>query len=312
MLNIGIDMGGQFTKICLMENKNVIYKTTIPTPYSNPNEALEFVVNYLKRKLPKEALSNTIGLAIAGPVLEKNGEKIISCPNIKGWEEVPAERIMKELTGTNVVFMNDANAYTYGEWKLGAGREFTNFILLTFGTGIGGGIVIDNKLYTGAHGLAGEPGHIFLSPDGPECACGNKGCMESFFSNNAFKRIAKEYKLPASSAKEVFELYLYHSNKKAEEIIKSATYMLARGVASLIHLLDPEAIIIGGGISKAGVYFLPLLKNYVNEFLMPLYRNRFRITLAALGEHAAAIGMALYAHHVDNLADLNNVKEASF
>ncbi|GBR77520.1 sugar kinase NBD/HSP70 family [Candidatus Termititenax dinenymphae] len=264
---IGIDLGGTKITAGLADAAGrILQKETIKTA-QNVVEQLAALI--LKLSAGQNILK--IGLGIPGQV--KNGS-VINMPNVPQLNGVDLLAELKKLYPADYTIDNDANAAAVAELKYGAGKNYKNFIYVTVSTGIGGGIIIDGKLYSGANGTAGEFGHTIIVPDGPQCGCGNKGCWEALGSGTALanmaaaklesgvetklKELLKGGKVNAELVVEAAKL----GDAVAQELLDVNGYYNAIGIANLVNTFDPEVIIVGGGLSFNGDYFFqPLLKS---------------------------------------------------
>ena len=234
---------------------------------------------------------------------------IISSPNLPGWYDIPLRDIVREKYGVNTFLINDADAAALGEHRFGAGKEVDNLILLTLGTGIGGGIVIDGKLYTGLHGSAAEIGHMTIDVNGPKCNCGNIGCLETLASGTAMakeaiRRISQGEKSSLTeivdgeieniTAEEVSLAAQGGDSLASEVILKTATY-LGIGMVNLVNIFNPEMIIAGGGMAKMGDLLLNPARQVVRERAFSLPAQAVRIVPAQLGDDAGVLGVAIFA-----------------
>ncbi|MDP2950585.1 MAG: ROK family protein [Chloroflexota bacterium] len=244
-----------------------------------------------------------VGICSPGPCDVQAGV-IPSAPNLPGWQDVPLCRYLEERLGVPVYLENDATAAALGEHVYGAGRGCRHLIYITVSTGIGGGIIIDGKLYTGATGAAGEIGHITLDPDGPLCGCGNRGCLEAFASGRAvatqgdaliaqggsplLARLAQEE--GEVTAEAVCRAALA-GDPEARRLIERAGYYLGIGFATYVNIFDPEMIIVGGGLSRAGDLLLGPARAEMKERAMPESLRVLRLELAELGDYSGAMGL---------------------
>jgi len=249
-----------------------------------------------------------IGLGAAGISNPVTGVVYLS-PNLPDWRNVPVRDMVAEATWIQVFLINDANAAALGEMRYGAAKGCRNFVFVTISTGIGGGIITDGKLYTGASGMAGEIGHITVEPDGPPCNCGGAGCWELYASGSALARRAREEiergektclmemaggdprKIDAPLVKKAVE----RGDTLAQKLVAEAARYLGIGLGSLINVFNPELIVIGGGFSGMGDM---LLKPAFAEARRRSYRDAYdavRFALAGLGGDAGVIGAAIYA-----------------
>ena len=289
---IGIDIGGTYIKAGIVSEEKVIHQKKIPTPL--PQE-LSFEIIELAKELGAEKL----GVGVPGLVTADG--IVYSPPNFPGIERLPLKEILEKELKIPVSVANDANCVALGEWKYGAGKGKNNLIVLTVGTGVGGGLIIDGKLYVG-RGFAGEIGHITVEPNGPPCRCGNYGCLEAFVgSNYMVERALRGIKLGVdtslSSHVEITPEDISENAKAgdrfAKDIIQEIGYYLGIGIASLASVLDPEMVIIGGGISNAGEILFSRIRDTVKRRLYS--RAQLDIVGAELGDRGGILGSALYA-----------------
>jgi len=253
-----------------------------------------------------------VGVAAPGPIDPWQGV-IHNPPNLTGWDGLPLRDILHERLGMPVWAGNDANLAALGEHRFGHGRGVDNLVYLTISTGIGGGIVSDGKLLLGEHGLAAEVGHMVLEPTGPACECGRRGCLEALASGPAIARRASERIAagepsqlasivgPSGStltAEQVVEA-ARHGDRVASEVIEQAATYVGLAVTSLVHLLDPALVVIGGGVSNAGDLLFEPLRRTVQTHTMPIYREGVQILPTALGDDVGLWGaVALVADNV--------------
>jgi glucokinase len=249
-----------------------------------------------------------ISIAVAGAIDMKKGIVTLS-PNLPGWHDIPLRDIIQEKYRVNTCLINDASAAALGEHRLGAGKGLKNLILLTVGTGIGGGIIIDDKLYLGPCGTAGEIGHMTIDINGPRCDCGNIGCLEKMVSGTAvaleaIRRISRGErsaltKLVAGKIENITAdavgVAARDGDSLALDIIENAAAYLGAGMVNLVNIFNPEMIIIGGGLAKMGDLLLATARGVVLECAYQLPAQAVRIVTAQLGDDAGVIGAALFA-----------------
>ncbi|MFC1906372.1 ROK family protein [Chloroflexota bacterium] len=251
---------------------------------------------------------DSISIAAAGAIDFKKGI-ITSSPNLPGWYDIPLRNIVKEKYEVNTFLINDANAAVLGEHHFGVGQEVNNLVLLTLGTGIGGGIIIDGRLYPGASGSAGEIGHMTIDINGPRCNCGNIGCLETLASGmavakEAIRRIGQGEESSLGkivdgvveniTAEKVSIAAQGGDSLAAEVILRAATY-LGVGMVNLVNIFNPEMIIIGGGMVKMGAPLLNLARQVVRERAFQLSAQAVQIVPAQLGDDAGVLGAAVFA-----------------
>jgi len=285
---IGVDLGGTAIKIGrFFEDGTCTESVSIPTPQpANPKPVINAIAIAVQQ-LNKNNNCIAIGFGTPGPtdIYRRIAKKSINLP---GWDDVPVADWLEAQTGLKTILENDANCAGIGEAWLGAGRKFQNFILLTLGTGVGGAIFIDGKLFTGRCGAAGELGLITLNPDGFPCRSGNQGSVEQYTSIGSIRRhTGKE---PA----EIGEL-AQAGDKVALEFWQDYGKSLGAGLASLIYVLTPEAVILGGGISASSQFFLPATLAEIKKRVLPTSRPDLQLLTAELGNHAGMLGAAKLA-----------------
>jgi glucokinase len=250
-----------------------------------------------------------ISIASAGAIDFAQGVVTFS-PNLPGWHEVPLRDIVKRKYRVNTFLINDADAAALGEHEFGAGEGVNNLILLTVGTGIGGGIIINGRLYPGPSGSAGEIGHMTIDVNGPRCNCGNIGCLEMLASGTAIAREAIRRisegersvltemvagKIENITAEKV-EVAARGGDSLALEVISQAATYLGVGMVNLVNIFNPEMIIVGGGVAKMGELLLEPARQVVKERAFRLPAQAVRIVPAQLGDNAVVIGAAVFAY----------------
>lgn len=310
---IGIDVGGTNVKIALVDdNGKIIYSNSVPT-YAKMG--YEYTVNNIKQAI-KDLMKETnttpsdiegIGFDFPGQVDCKTGVVKLA-PNIPGWVNVPIAQMIEDEFHIPTRIDNDVRCAALGELKFGAGRGCENFICITVGTGIGSGIVINGKVVRGATNAAGELGHIKLQMNGgPICGCGDTGCLEAFASGPAIVAMAQEYikggkstKFREMAAVEGGEITPYMVAKAAEEgdpvakrIFEIVGEYIGIGLTSVINLLNPERVIIGGGVAESGELLLGPIRKTIKERAMVVAGNAVGIVPAQLGNSAGVIGASM-------------------
>ena len=282
---IGVDLGGTAIKLGrFLADGNCLEEISIATPQpANPQSVVKAIADGVNR-LNQNQTSSAIGLGVPGPTdpQRRIAKKSINLP---GWDDVPVADWLEAQTGLPTMLENDANCAAVGEAWLGAGKRFQDFILLTLGTGVGGGIFLNGQLFTGRFGAAGELGLITLYADGLPCRSGNQGSLEQSASIGSVLRHTG--KQPAEMGK-LAQL----GDKAALEFWQSYGQTLGAGLASLIYVLTPEAIIIGGGISASSQYFLPSALAEINRRVVEPSRLGLQLLTAELGNKAGMLGAA--------------------
>lgn len=309
---IGIDVGGTNVKIALVDGEGkIIYSNSVPT-YAQMG--YEYTVNNIKqaiRDLMKETNTDAkeiegIGFDFPGQVDYKTGVVKLA-PNIPGWVNVPIAQMIEEEFNIPTRIDNDVRCAALGELKLGAGKGCENFVCITVGTGIGSGLVINGQLVRGAANAAGEIGHIKLQMNGgPICGCGDTGCLEAFASGPSIVAMAQEYLKGGKSTKfremagadgEITPYIVAKAAEAGDPVAKRifeivGTY-IGMGLVSVINLLNPEKVIIGGGVAAAGDLLLDPIRKTIKERAMVVAGNSVEIVPAELGNSAGVIGASM-------------------
>jgi glucokinase len=300
----GVDIGGTTVKMGLFDTKgNVLEKWAIPTCTENegkavlPDIAASVCGKIEERELVREEIAG-IGVGVPGPV---TAEGIAVHTANMGWKCKEVTRELSELTQLPCKAGNDANMAALGEMWAGGAKDYKNVILLTLGTGVGGGIIVDGKILTGAHGAGGEVGHIHVDDELQEhCGCGNQGCLEQFASATGIVRICKEILKESSEPSvlrqgEVTAKAVFDAVKEGDALAMATAERfgeyLGKACAVMTAVLDPEVIVIGGGVSKAGEILLDYVRKYYTDCAFKSARQ-IPFVLAKLGNDAGIYGGA--------------------
>lgn len=306
---LGIDVGGtKILAVVALPDGTILSADYRPTPsLDGPEAGIEAMARAAAEAArlagtPLSGISGA-GIAMAGLVDELNGLLLVS-PNLPKWNNVSVVGMLRDRLSLPCLLVNDANAAALGELKYGAGRGERDLIFITVSTGIGGGIVIDGRLYTGATGIAGEVGHMTVDPNGPLCGCGNSGCWEAMASGTAIARMALEslaagrpsiltdpdlFNVDALGAHDVFEA-ARRGDGLAGEVISRAAFYLGIGLANLVNIFDPAMFVIGGGVSKEWETIIPPAQEIMSKRAFKRPGQEVRLARAALGDDAGALG----------------------
>ncbi len=294
---IGIDVGGTNLKIGLLNSfGKILYRETFKTYYFSSRDSLinAFIQNsrhILKDfKIGQNSLAG-IGIGLPGAVDVKNGV-VHYLTNIQGWRQVPLRNIIQKELGTSVYLDNDVNAMTLAELKFGAAKGKTNAVCITLGTGVGGGIIIDGRLYRGSSFAAGEVGHIPIVRDGLPCNCGGRGCLETFVGNKYILQKTKGIFGHYISLEQV-DILAKKGSKKAIQVWQEVGQDLGIALVGVINLLNPEVIVIGGGISRAGKLLFDNIRSIVQDRAMNIQKKTVKIVKAKLDQDAGLIGAGI-------------------
>ncbi len=303
---VGVDLGGTTIKVGLVDEKGKIIKKV--SYDSNSSKGPEAVTKQIKRGIEEVVKGNRekilgIGIGAPGAVKLKKGT-VENPPNFYGWGKVHLGSILKKEFDCDVFVENDANAAAIGELIYGAGKYYKNFIMITLGTGVGGGIIIDKKIYRGDTGLAGELGHITIDSAGAKCNCGSIGCIEAYIGKDYLIERTK-IKLQERNDSILFELTNGDLNLLTPKLIQSAAEQgdefsnsvvvdtgtkLGYALASAVHVLDISTIIIGGGIAGFGKLLFDAVESSIKERVMKSFRDRITVKPAKLKNEAGIKG----------------------
>ena len=307
---IGIDVGGTNVKVALVSDEGkIIYSNSIPT---HAEMGYEYTINSMKdavRELLKETKLEAreiegMGFGFPGQIDCQKGIVRLA-PNIPGWINVPIAEIMENEFGIPTRVDNDVRTATLGELNYGAGVGCQNLVCITVGTGIGSGLVINGKLVRGASNAAGELGHIKLNmQNGPLCGCGDRGCLEAYASGPAIVAMAEDYIKGGKSTKyrelanpEITSYIVAVAAKEGDPVARQIFNIMGEyigmGLTSVVNLLNPEKIIIGGGVAEAGDILLNPIRETIQKRAMTIQKDAVEIVPAKLGNTAGVIGASL-------------------
>ena len=309
MKRIGIDVGGTGIQIGLVdETFRIVAEDSVPTRTDLTFEQqISQMASCVDRLLKKNGLQEkdvaSIGAGIPGIAAEDG--VVVKCTNM-GWEHVPFRQEFQKHFHLPILIDNDANVAALAESVAGVSAGTSSSVFITIGTGIGSGIIINGKIWKGAHGIGGELGHVIMNLDGVPCTCGNRGCLERYCAATAVIRMGREAAMthPESllhqysknlekiTAKTVFEA-AKTGDQAALVVYHNFINYLAQAIASVINLLDPEIIVLGGGVSKAGDFLLDPLKKTYRKYVLFRDLPVPEIKIATLGSEAGIIGAAM-------------------
>jgi glucokinase-like ROK family protein len=317
---LGVDIGVTHLAIILADlSARVVSEIEVPFDISGgPESCLDEVDRQVQSLLaqaglsPKDVLS--AGIGVPGPIAGDGGI-VIAPPIMPGWDNFPIRSDLKKRWGCPVALNNDAELGALGEWAYGAGREESNLIYVKVGSGVGAGLLLDNHIYRGATGTAGEIGHMTVDNDGPVCTCGNRGCLEAIAGGRAIAQQAKRAVLSRRrtqltlvepldklTAKDV-ALAAGRGDLIAQQILSEAGEYLGTAIAGLINLLNPGIVVIGGGVAQAGDLLLEPIRQAVQFRSLKAAVQAVRITSAVLGRRSTSMGavvqaLSIYLHQL--------------
>ena len=310
---LAVDLGGTkiLAAVVLPDGKIISRNYCLTMADEGPEAVSDRILFAVDRAIAQAKLKTSeligIGIAAAG-ILDTNRGIVTTSPNLPYWRNVPLRDIVANKSGVATYMINDASAAALGEHRFGAGMGFDNMIYLTVGTGIGGGIIIDGELYSGTDGCAGEVGHMTIEVDGPQCHCGNFGCLEALASGWAVAKSAITHinnggessiielvdgRLESITA-ETVAVAARRGDRLAADIVSEAAKYLGVGLSNLVNIFNPELIVIGGGLSKMGDMLLKPARKVLRKRAFQLPAGTVRVVRARLGSNAGIIGAAAY------------------
>jgi glucokinase len=305
----GVDIGGtKCLGLCIAVDGTVLVEERLPTPRGAAN--LTDTVATVVDALAANAGRRISAVGVGAPGLVDRDGVLRAAPNLIGVTEMPIREMLTERLHVPVTVDNDATCATEAEWRHGAASGAQDALLITLGTGIGGGVVSGGALQRGANGFMSEPGHMVVDPNGPPCVCGRRGCWERYASGSGLARLARDAAFggraaavvdaaggdPESVRGEHVTSAARAGDPAARDILEEFAWWLALGLANLTNLFDPEVIVLGGGlVEEADLLLEPMRRLYEGLLYAPAHRPRPRLEPAMLGEHAGAMGAALIA-----------------
>jgi glucokinase len=303
---VAVDLGGTNLRAAFFPTGQPPAERTlrVATPAAEGVEAVLLAIAASVRELARDPLPKKLRLAVAAPgPLDSFSGVVFHAPNLPGWINVPLRARLEQLLGCHVRVGNDANLAALGEWRYGAGKGVDNLLYLTISTGIGGGVIAGGKLLTGFRGLASEPGHLPLLPGGPVCSCGKVGHLEALASGTAIARRTKELLAAGETStlrgepdSESVARAANQGDALATRVLVEAGQMLGRGLAGLVHLFNPERIVLGGGVIRAGEVFLqPTRLALQAEVMDPAFLQDVDLVEADLGDDSGMMGALVLA-----------------
>lgn len=297
---LGLDVGGTYIKVGVVSNGRIVVRGRIPSEGdAGPKRTLarirEAIAGY-------GASARRIGIGIAGIVDHEAGVVRYS-PNLKHWRDIPLRDVIQQDSGRRVRVLNDVNAVLMGEVHCGVAKGCDDVFLLTLGTGVGGAALCGGRLVTGAHGFAGEFGHVTIKHDGPRCRCGNYGCLERYVGaqyvvERARRRMARTRSVLhrlAILTPETIARAARSGDKVARRVFDETGELVGIGVSIAINLFDPRLVVVAGGMAGAGPFFMDAIRRTARRRVMGDRYRHYRIVRAALGEDAGVLGAAVFA-----------------
>jgi glucokinase len=317
-LFVGLDVGGSSMKAGVVDDDGRPQSAvSLPTEAQRGQEfGLERMAETIRQAIAAAGVGQAqiaaIGVATPG-TMDIPAGMILDPPNLKPWRNVPVRQYVQEVFGVPTAFQNDANAAAYGEFWVGAGRDAHSMVLFTLGTGVGGGIVIGDMVLEGEHSHGAELGHMKIETTNPrQCACGRWGCLEAYASATAVVKRAQEAlanysgqsalaarlrKQGEITSKDIFDVAAA-GDPLSERIVEDTAYYLAIGAMNLMHVIDPDMVVFGGGMIAAGDGFLERIRWHVKRLAFPVPAQKTQIRYAQLESDAGFIGAAACARQL--------------
>ncbi|HVN56588.1 MAG TPA: ROK family protein [Anaerolineaceae bacterium] len=306
---VGIDIGGTKLAAGLFDRQgNFVARGKLPTGSDcHPDQVIEAAVQITRSLLQETGIGREqvegVGVGIAGHVNHEQGI-VLTNSNLPEWDYHPLREILEKRLALPVILDNDANFAAWGEFRFGAGRGSRHMCYLTFSTGCGMGIVIDGKLYRGATGTAGEIGHTVVNPDGPLCSCGKRGCLMSYACGLALDRMARDSigcseetllrslcgDCPEHVRAETIAEAARQGDPVALRILTTAGHYFGIGLSTVVQVLNPDTIVIGGGLTHIGPMLLDPCIRALNDNIHPVLRDSARVVLSELWNDAGVMG----------------------
>jgi len=309
---IGLDIGGMNMRGALLNrDEERVDELKIPSEADQGIERLVDNLGYFIEKILGGKTIYGVGLGIPG-IIDSTKGVLTAAPNIKGVHNYPIRDVLTEKLDRDIklVIENDANMVGLGEWRKGVGRGVNSMIMMTIGTGLGGGLILDGELWSGAHGMGGEIGHMTINPEGPKCNCGNHGCLETYASAVAIRRMVSEAlsdggvvtslrdKVRDAGPGEIPELVMeaaHGGDEAASGIWQEVGRALGIAIASLQNLLDVDMVVLGGGVANAWDLFIDTVKKEAGERGFSAPMEKLAIEKSALGDDAGILGAGYLA-----------------
>jgi glucokinase len=302
---VGIDIGGTQLRAALVaDDGTVLSRDRRPTPADDPGSLVATLVGLIGSIWERSGQREPVGIGIAGLV---TGDGTVRYgPNI-GVRDLPLAQILREALGEEILVANDASVAALGEQRVGAGAAHLDLVLVTLGTGVGGGVVIGGRLLTGATGFGGELGHVIVAEGGRPCPCGNRGCVEAYASGSAIGALARDRLVDPTTVTRLRDVdhvagtdvtrAARDGDVVAIEVIEEAGRWLGVALASLVNVLDPDLILLGGGAAAAAAPWMlePARATMAERLVGSAFRTAPPVQLAVLGDDAGVVGAGLLA-----------------
>jgi len=296
LITLGVDVGGTNIKLGLVDQSGkILTRTRLETKsfIRSRKRLMTALAEAISHLIKQQGFSRKnirgIGLGLPGLIDVKKGI-VTFLPNIPGWRNVPLKNFIEKKLRIPTFLDNDVNVITLAEWKYGAGRKYTNLICITLGTGVGGGLILNNALYRGEGYAAGEIGHMPLNEQGPRCNCGGFGCFERYVGNKILqKKAARIFRKKNIQFPDIYPL-AKKGDRRARQFWQEAGEHIGNGLIGVVNLLNPRLIIIGGGVSNNLIFMKAKIEKVIRKRAMNVQGRMVKIVRAQLGDDAGIIG----------------------
>lgn len=300
---VGVDVGGTNVKLGLVNAKgNIVDRSSLNTKsfISNKNKLIAALLQSIDTLILQNNLKNKditgIGFGLPGLIDFEKGN-VIFLPNIPGWKNVSLKKIIEKETKVRTFIDNDVNVITLGEWIFGAGKGYSNLVCMTLGTGVGGGLIFDNKLYRGEGFVAGEVGHIPINENGPVCNCGGRGCFEVYVGN---ERLLSKARLIFNNhhidLPDIFKM-ANQGNRRAIQFWDEVGMHIGNALVGVVNLLNPPLVVIGGGVSNNFKFFEKSMMHIIKTRAMKVQAQMVKVVRAQLGDDAGILGVKVLVNN---------------
>lgn len=312
MISIGIDLGGTNIKAALVRaDKGILKRVSYPTEAEKGKDHVFDRIGTAVESLLKECPGKPIGIGMGTPgMISLDRTTVRNPPNLPGWKVVHATEEVQKRTGLPCIIENDANLAALGSSRFGVGRAFDSMIMITLGTGVGGGVILNRELFRGTTGAGAELGHVIIDYHGPLSNSNTRGGIEAYLGQRFLSRYAADlirqypdnplYREFHANFEELEPVHLYHAaeegNELAIEILRKSGEKLGYAFVNYIHILDIRKIVVGGGVAQAGDWLLKPARETAVQYLMPPFREGFEVIYEPLGNDAALYGASTLAH----------------
>ena len=292
---IGVDIGGTNLKAGLVDQEGEVLsrlEQAVPVE-KTPALVVKTIVEMVQKLIDDPGLSKNllgVGLGVPGGIDVGKG-LVTESPHFPRWKNVSLKSELTKFLNQKIILDNDSNCFALGELHFGLGKNCENFLALTLGTGLGGALVINKSLWHGTSGMAGEFGHMGIDPEGPDCPCGGKGCLETFSSGSALIRLA-EKEMKKQLTGEILEKEAENGNQKAKEIFSKFGSTLGYGLANLVNIMGITNIIIGGKVTRSWEYFYPAILKAISNQCFQKVAEKVNIRPSSLEDNAGIVGAA--------------------